>query len=553
MESCGTIIEQLLKNGDIAQVLKEGSKASTEIKALKQMLYQLGFDDVADPVTKEINGEYDEATTKTIQTFNEKNNIPANGEQVSSAVANMLIKRHNSLPDMLQLHYDLQNNNIASKYYKGSTDKQAIAALQNLLHDLGFKNELEWDKFKNNGEFGPATVNAVKAFLDKKKETLKNKIPELKDKHGFLNSCGNIIKHLIGKGSLGNILNEGPEDIALKEVKKSLHQLGFSKELSKAFDQLDGKLGPGIIDAVKSFGDKNGIPTDGKKITKKLGEALYDRIQKLPALHQLQRDLQEGKIGKYVKGSTSKAAVSALQTILTDLGHGSILQSSKNRHNGIFDNKVVNALKAHFKKGIFSKVDSVSSEMMHKIITDAGKKYGENWKDHVKYSTQNSNSVLTRYTASNYTGTAFIVNVAFIPSLEKINNYAIKNNVKIQINDAYRRGTYVPGAIVKPASRSNHKVGHAIDMNIIYDGGKVALSTYMMYTNRDNWAPPVKGFIEDIINDKILRWGGKFKHPAPDPVHIDDDLNHKDPEEWDKQRALTIKAFDEGDISDYTP
>lgn len=41
----------------------------------------------------------------------------------------------------------------------------------------------------------------------------------------------------------------------------------------------------------------------------------------------------------------------------------------------------------------------------------------------------------------------------------------------------------------------------------------------------------VKTFIEILISDESLRWGGEFK--KEDPVHIDDGLNLKDPVKWD--------------------
>lgn len=39
----------------------------------------------------------------------------------------------------------------------------------------------------------------------------------------------------------------------------------------------------------------------------------------------------------------------------------------------------------------------------------------------------------------------------------------------------------------------------------------------------------------DISSDQTLRWGGDFS--KEDPVHIDDNLNHRNPARWDAKLA----------------
>lgn len=91
----------------------------------------------------------------------------------------------------------------------------------------------------------------------------------------------------------------------------------------------------------------------------------------------------------------------------------------------------------------------------------------------------------------------------------------------------------VGNAVVPPAKFSNHHVGHAFDMNVLF-GGQHLRSTQLAEFN----ALPqrVKTFLDEIRKQK-LRWGGDFVRK--DPVHIDDALNHRDPQLFQRKlRAL---------------
>jgi hypothetical protein len=95
-------------------------------------------------------------------------------------------------------------------------------------------------------------------------------------------------------------------------------------------------------------------------------------------------------------------------------------------------------------------------------------------------------------------------------------------------------GRTVSGAIVPPASRSNHLVGHAIDMNLKSSSGFFN-SSKLKKSNFANLPGEIKKLIELIRDDEVLRWGGDFN--PEDPVHIDDKLNHRNRERWDAKLA----------------
>ncbi|CAF3982053.1 unnamed protein product [Rotaria sp. Silwood1] len=93
-------------------------------------------------------------------------------------------------------------------------------------------------------------------------------------------------------------------------------------------------------------------------------------------------------------------------------------------------------------------------------------------------------------------------------------------NVKLYITSSYRRpGSIVLGAIVPPADMSNHKIGHAIDMNVVYGESDTLCNGKCLGGKQPT---DVKCFIDKIKSEE-LRWGGDFS--TKDPVHIDDGYN----------------------------
>lgn len=76
---------------------------------------------------------------------------------------------------------------------------------------------------------------------------------------------------------------------------------------------------------------------------------------------------------------------------------------------------------------------------------------------------------MKQFTASNFKGDCMI-DEDFEPTLIKMNAIAKKFNITVQINSSFRIDANTKGAIVKPATHSNHMIGHAIDCNLEHQG-----------------------------------------------------------------------------------
>jgi uncharacterized protein YgiM (DUF1202 family) len=139
--------------------------------------------------------------------------------------------------------------------------------------------------------------------------------------------------------------------------------------------------------------------------------------------------------------------------------------------------------------------------------------------------------VIKTYTNTQFIGKEARVDADFMPHLDRLNQYALDCQVKIYVTSSVREpGRTVSGAIVPPASRSNHLVGHAIDMNLqsasgFFNSSKLKKSKFAQLPGE------IRKLIGLIRDDEVLRWGGDFNRE--DPVHIDDQLNHRNRDRWD--------------------
>ncbi len=121
----------------------------------------------------------------------------------------------------------------------------------------------------------------------------------------------------------------------------------------------------------------------------------------------------------------------------------------------------------------------------------------------------------------------------FVPRLEFMEKEAKARAIELFITSSLRKpNTPVTNAIVTPAKMSNHFVGHAVDLNFIFQG--------KWYGSRSfKEAKPIPNeictLIEAIKGNRHLRWGGDFS--TPDYIHFDDKINAQDPESYKAKLA----------------
>ncbi len=143
--------------------------------------------------------------------------------------------------------------------------------------------------------------------------------------------------------------------------------------------------------------------------------------------------------------------------------------------------------------------------------------------------------VLRTYHNERFIGKELRADVEFFPLLDRVAGFAEDCDLHVWVTSSARDpDKNVDGAIVKPAQRSNHLVGHAIDMNL-KTASDFFNSTRLRKKNLPSLPAKVRRFIQKVRDDDDLRWGGDFG--KEDPVHVDDGINVHEPDLWDAKLA----------------
>ncbi|HMB63012.1 MAG TPA: peptidoglycan-binding protein [Eudoraea sp.] len=355
--------------------------------------------------------------------------------------------------------------------------------------------------------------------------------------------CSNLLEAALNKGHVSASLSLGSRDKELiTDLQRTLFELGFSTELKWDAYQADGDYGSATAAAVKAFAEKNNVQSNGSSVSDALAKLILQRHDFLPDMYILwaihKSDL---RTRKYIsKGS--RLSVTAIQVLLQTMGYGELLNFAKFGADGLYGPATRKAVIAFARDhGVSSDGDLLTRPLINLMLIYINAHYGRNWSDLAANNLPRKKSPLVLFQGSRFMGKPCRADIKFVPALNKINGYAEQAGVFIHVTSSFRTTTNVSGAIVKPATFSNHLAGHAIDMNVLYNNGNWANSRAL--AQYPSVPEPVGQFLKSIIDDPALRWGGLFR--TRDPVHIDDHLN-KDMDEWNKRYKAMQRAVQLG-------
>jgi len=159
-------IQQLIESGSISSSLRKASGHSINTMVLQEGLHNLGFSKALGGNKKGASGIYDAKTAEAVKQFAERNGIISTGEKVSVALGKLMIKRYEFLDELRHLYDAAQDPKLLKAISQGSSAKVSIMVLQTILHELGYDEELNWNTYGADGDYGPSTVRAVKAFAE---------------------------------------------------------------------------------------------------------------------------------------------------------------------------------------------------------------------------------------------------------------------------------------------------------------------------------------------------------------------------------------------------
>jgi len=352
--------------------------------------------------------------------------------------------------------------------------------------------------------------------------------------------CSNLIESAIKSGDISTGLFRGSRNKELvTDLQRTLFELGFRKQLKWDKYQADGGYGAATTAAVAEFAKRNRFQSDGTFVSNDLVKIMLQRHDFLPSMYLLSEiHTSDLRSRKWISKGT-KMSIIAVQVLLNELGYGKL------QEDGIYEKNLKEAVITFASDNNIpnSDGDLLTRPLIDLLLKEINIFYGDKWSDQAANNLPNNNSPLKLYQGSQFVGKPCRADVEFLPMLDKINAYASQANVLIHITNSFRTTTNVQGAIVKPATFSNHLAGHGIDMNVIYDNGKWANSKVLV--QYPNVPAPVAQFLKSIIDDPKLRWGGLFN--TTDPVHIDDWLN-KDMVKWRARYEAMQRAVQLGEV-----
>ena len=168
------------------------------------------------------------------------------------------------------LKENLQLEKISQVFLKGNKG-ESIKDLQHILYEMGFGEELKWDKYGADGDYGNATTQALIAFGQKNNVfTNGQKIsPELAqkliDRHELLEPLKQLKNGL-------KISQDIVDTKAIKILQILLAEL--------VYDELpiDGIYDDILVLALKTFGSQEGITTNGRKLNEELTTRILEKL-----------------------------------------------------------------------------------------------------------------------------------------------------------------------------------------------------------------------------------------------------------------------------------
>lgn len=156
--------QSLLQKDNLSEILKKKSPAKTEVTLLQNSLYQLGFAEALKWEAFGADGDFGGATASALSLFGTENDLPFDGEKVSKPLAEAIAKKLSYIAHLRLLNSVQASGTPESSLFHKSTASEAITALQTVLNEIGYGEQLNWVKWGADGDYGGSTTAAVQAF-----------------------------------------------------------------------------------------------------------------------------------------------------------------------------------------------------------------------------------------------------------------------------------------------------------------------------------------------------------------------------------------------------
>lgn len=166
---------------------------------------------------------------------------------------------------------------------KKSTEKESVRSLQIALYELGYGKELNWDKYQADGDFGNSTVSAIKAFAANNGLNSQGEVvtPDMAKKivaqYETVEDLRTLKKAVDAK-LLNKLKRKSSDKPMVSSLQRLLNSLGYGEQLNWQKYGADGSFGNGTASAIKAFGTKEGIQTNGDAVDEPVANRILDKF-----------------------------------------------------------------------------------------------------------------------------------------------------------------------------------------------------------------------------------------------------------------------------------
>lgn len=178
----------------------------------------------------------------------------------------------------------IDEDTVVETLHKNSSAHHAIVALQTLMHWLGFDQQLEWDTYGADGDYGEATVAAVAEFARRNGNTAKGARVTAVLAEKILARYDSLeeLKQLAGDVAKKRVEREyrlgGGDRVRIASMQTLLNDLGFGQQLNWAKWGADGDFGRSTRAAIVAFARSEELDGDGTMLTFPLAQRIVAKL-----------------------------------------------------------------------------------------------------------------------------------------------------------------------------------------------------------------------------------------------------------------------------------
>ncbi|PYJ70318.1 MAG: hypothetical protein DME76_05925 [Verrucomicrobia bacterium] len=157
-----------MAEGEVSAKLRLNSIEADAVEALERILFYLGLGQELDWARLGADGHYETHTQAAVSAFAVREGLSGDGAETTSEQLARMLERHDEAVerDLTALTVIHAGGQLPTTLRRSSPDAQSIRVLQRLLYVVGYGDEMKWDKFGDDGDYGSNTVRSVAAFAN---------------------------------------------------------------------------------------------------------------------------------------------------------------------------------------------------------------------------------------------------------------------------------------------------------------------------------------------------------------------------------------------------